>query len=60
MTTQPSLDQTVATASLLPSRTGSHLAGYLLIAVSAASFGAMAILGRFAYAAGANTGGVLL
>lgn len=38
----------------------SRVSGYLLIALSAACFGAMAILARFAYASGANTGGILL
>lgn len=37
-----------------------HAVGYGLIVLSAVAFGAMAILARYAYQAGANTGGILL
>src|SRR2546423_3080945 len=58
--TQSSSPQQPPVASFAASPPAAEqLIGYALIALSAIAFGAMAILGRYAYASGANTGGVL-
>ncbi|MGD7214761.1 DMT family transporter, partial [Ralstonia pseudosolanacearum] len=46
-------------AASLSARAADKLLGVLLIAVSAASFGAMAIFTHYAYASGADTVGLL-
>ena len=48
------------TDSTLAARAGDKLLGVFLIAISAASFGAMAIFTHYAYASGANVVGLLM